>query len=271
MPILDVAGASLYYETHGHVSAPALLLIHAGIASLRMWDAVVPALEGDHNVIRFDARGFGGTRSAGGPHSDRDDARALLDHLGVAEATVVGSSRGGGIAVDLALETPERVSGLVLVGADIDGAPDLSLTEAEQPLVDELGAAAAAGDWPRLMDLEVRFWCIGPTRDAADLDPGFVRLAYDLNRENAAHAVEQPSPVPLEPPAYDRLGELDVPALVIVGAQDVSVVRRQFEHLADTLPGAETEVFSDCAHLPSVERPAEFVGRLREWLGLHGL
>ncbi len=271
MPTLDVAGASLYYETNGHVSSPALLLIHAGVASLRMWDPIVPSLEGDHHVVRFDTRGFGGTRTSDDPYSDRDDARALLDHLGIPEATVVGSSRGGRIAVDLALETPERVSGLVLVAAGISGFPEVGLEEAEQRLADELDAAEVAGDWQRLTDLEVRFWCVGPGRDPADLDPAFVRLAEDLNRPNAAHAVEQPSPVPLEPPAYGRLGELALPALVIAGAHDVSVALRQFEHARDELPGAESHVFRDSAHLPSVEQPVEFASRLREWLGLHGL
>ena len=271
MPTLDVAGASLYYETHGHVSAPALLLIHAGVASLRMWDPIIPSLEGDHHVIRFDTRGFGGTRAADGPYSDRDDARALLDHLGVAEATVIGASRGGRIALDLALETPERVSGLVLVAGAISGFPEVPLTQAEQTLSDQLDEAEAAEDWLRLADLEVRFWCLGPARAVADVDPEFVRLAHELNRANAAHAAEQPAPVPLDPPAYGRLGELDFPALVTVGAHDVSPALRWFEYARDGIPGAEHDVFAGSAHLPSLERPAEFAGRLREWLGLHGL
>jgi pimeloyl-ACP methyl ester carboxylesterase len=271
MPTLDVAGASLYYETHGHVSEPALLLIHAGVASLRMWDPIVDSLAGDHHVVRYDTRGFGGTRTGEDPYSDRDDARALLDHLGIAEATVIGSSRGGRIALDLTLETPERMSGLVLVGAGISGFPDVALTDAEQRLSDELDEAEAAGDWLRLADLEVRFWCIGPDRDAADLDPEFVSLAYELNRANAAHAVEQHSPVRLDPPAYGRLGELALPVLVTVGEHDVSEAQRQFEYARDEIPGAESEVLAGTAHLPSLERPAEFAGRLREWLGLHGL
>jgi 3-oxoadipate enol-lactonase len=271
MPTLDVAGASLYYETQGHVSAPALLLIHPGIASLRMWDPIVPSLEGDHHVVRFDTRGFGGTRAADDPYSDRGDARALLDHLGIAEATTIGSSRGGRIALDLALETPERVSGLALVGAGISGFPEVALSQPEQRLADELDRAEADRDWQRLADLEVRFWCVGPSRTPADVDPEVVRFVQDLNRANAAHATEQPSPVPLEPPAYGRLAELALPALVTVGAHDVSIAQRQFEFARDEIPGAESEVFANSAHLPSLEQPIEFTGRLREWLGLHGL
>ena len=63
MPHLSVPGAELYYEAEGPASAPAVLLVHAGIASLRMWDPLVPALVDDHYVVRFDTRGFGQTRT----------------------------------------------------------------------------------------------------------------------------------------------------------------------------------------------------------------
>ena len=66
MPHLERDGATLYYETAGHRSAPAILLLHAGVATLRMWDAVVPSLSADHFVIRFDGRGFGATTALGG-------------------------------------------------------------------------------------------------------------------------------------------------------------------------------------------------------------
>ena len=90
MPRLDVPGASLYYETQGDPASPALLLIHAGIATLRMWDPQVAALAAHHYVIRFDTRGFGQTTTENVEFSNRADAAALLDHLGVARVTVIG-------------------------------------------------------------------------------------------------------------------------------------------------------------------------------------
>ncbi|MCU1523497.1 MAG: hypothetical protein JWO18_391 [Microbacteriaceae bacterium] len=271
MPHLDVDGAQLYYETDGHISSPALLLLHAGIANLRMWDPQVPALATDHFVIRFDTRGYGQTNTEDVEFSNREDALDLLDHLGVQKATMVGCSRGGGIAIDLALEHPDRVAGLLTIGSGPSGFPELELTPEEDDLFDRLDVAFEAADWNTLYDLEVQLWCIGPTRNAADLDPGFVATAYALNRANIAHVAERPIPIPLEPPAYDRLGDITVPTMVTVGEQDLSAALTQYEYLRSAIPGADGATFRDSAHLPSVEHPEAFHMMLTDWLTRHKL
>jgi 3-oxoadipate enol-lactonase len=271
MPHIDVPGASLYYEADGPASAPALLLLHAGIANLRMWDAQVAALAADHYVIRFDARGYGQTEALNVEFSSRQDALAVLDHLGVARATLVGSSRGGSTAIDLAVESPGRVAGLVTIGSGPSGFPEVELTEAEDAFFDSLDAAFEARDWHRLARLEVELWAIGPQRREEDLDPEFVAAAFALNRVNAAHAEEDPVPIPLEPPACDRVVDIAAPALVTVGEYDLTPVLAQYEYLLSTLPNATGCTFRDTAHLPSVERPAEFTEVLTAWLAQHHL
>lgn len=271
MPHLDVPGASLYYEVDGHSSAPTVLLIHSGVATLRMWDPVVDSLMGDHNVVRFDMRGSGLTTTTDVAFSHRADARAILDHLGVAEATVVGCARGGRVAIDLAVDTPERVCGLITIGAGPSGFPEVEFTAAEDAAFDELDAAFRAGDWDLFADLEVRLWSIGPSRREEDLDPEFVRTAYELNRANVGHAADKPTLLPLEPPAYDRVVDIDVPTLVTVGDHDLAGSLVRFEYLAATIPGADTVRFAHSANLPSVEEHDEFAATLREWLGIHGL
>lgn len=271
MAHLDVNGATLYYETDGRLSSPALLLIHAGIANLRMWDPQVAALAREHFVIRYDTRGFGRTSTEDVEFSDHADALAMLDHLGVAQATVIGCSRGGRIAIDLAIEHPERVSGLVTIGSGPSGFPDTELTPEEDELADQLDAAFESKDWERLGDLEVRLWSIGPTRREEDLDPAFVATAYELNRANLPHAEENPTHTPVEPPAYDRLVDLDVPALVMVGDHDLSECLTQYEYLSTTIPRADSARFPESAHLPSVEQPQEFERVLLQWLSQHGL
>ncbi|WP_022887180.1 alpha/beta fold hydrolase [Glaciibacter superstes] len=146
MPHIDVPGASLYYEADGHTSKPALLLIHAGIATLRMWDQQIAALATDHYVIRYDTRGFGQTKTENVEYSDRADALAVLSHLGVLKATIIGASRGGGIAIDIAVDSPERVSGLVTIGSGPSGFPDVELSDAENSQGAGLDAAVEAKD-----------------------------------------------------------------------------------------------------------------------------
>ncbi|GAB3126962.1 alpha/beta fold hydrolase [Glaciibacter psychrotolerans] len=266
MPHLDVPDASLYYETDGHISAPALLLIHAGVAHLRMWDPLIEALAANHFVIRYDTRGYGQTSASNAEFSNRADALAVLDHLGVARATVIGCSRGGSIAIDIAVENPERVAGLVTIGSGPSGFPDVALTDAEETGFRELGLLFEAQDWHRLCRAEVELWDFGPRRRQADLDPEFVRLAYELHRMNAAHRAERPAPTPLKPPAYGRVATLTVPALVTVGECDLSPALAEYEYLVTTIPGADGHVFPRTAHLPSVESPDEFLRVLMGWL-----
>jgi 3-oxoadipate enol-lactonase len=271
MPHLSVPGAELYYETEGRASAPAVLLIHAGCATLRMWDPLVPALADDHLVVRFDARGYGQTRTENVKFSDRDDARDLLDHLGVERAVVVGASRGGRIALDLALESPDRVAGVTTIGSEPSGFPDTELTDEEDAAFDELDNAYEDGDWERLSRLETALWVIGASRDESALDPAFVQLAYELNRANSVHRAEAPISMPLAPPASERLADLRMPVLATVGEFDLSFELAARAFVVDAVPHAEGYVFSDTAHLPSVEHPDEFNAVLRAWLEKHRL
>jgi pimeloyl-ACP methyl ester carboxylesterase len=271
MPHIDVPGARLYYESDGHASAPALLLIHAGVANLRMWDPLIGTLARDHHVIRYDTRGFGQTTAEDIPFSDRDDARHVLDHLGVDVATLIGCSRGGGIAIDVTVETPERVRGLVTIGSGPSGFPNTELTDQEDAFVDRLDAAYEARDWNVLGRLAAEDWSIGVSRSADQLDPAFVRTAYELARPNAARSHERPIAQPLEPPAYDRVVDIEVPALVTVGEFDVSEAIAQQAYLVTAIPGAAGYIFSDTAHIPSVEHPDEFLEVVTGWLTEHDL
>lgn len=271
MPHLDVPGAVLYYESDGLASAPALLLIHAGVANLRMWDPLVAALARDHFVIRFDTRGYGQTRASNAGFSNRADALAVLTHLGVVAATLIGCSRGGSIALDLAVESPDRVSGVVTIGSGPSGFPAVPLTEAEDAGFRELELLFEAQDWHLLCRKEVELWDFGPRRRVDNLDPEFVKRAYDLHRVNAAHRAERPTPTPLDPPAYGRVGTLTLPALITVGDYDLSPALAEFEYLRATIPVADGHVFADTAHLPSVEQPAEFERVLVDWLSEYAL
>ncbi len=271
MPHHDVNGASLYFETDGDPANPTLLLMHAGVAQLRMWDPVVGQLAETHHVVRFDGRGCGQTETQNVEFSPRADALAILDHLDVLKAVLIGCSRGGTVAIDMALESPGRVRGLVVIGAAPSGFPDVGLTAREDEMFDELDRAFADRDWETLNRREAALWGFGPLRTEHDFNPDFVETVYELNWANLPHSEERPAPVPLEPPAYDRLSDIAVPVLVTVGDHDISEVLVQFEYLATAIPGADACRFPDAAHLPSVEQPDDFARVVTAWLTEHEL
>jgi 3-oxoadipate enol-lactonase len=117
VPILEVPGAQLSYDVAGDPADPAIVFVHAGVATRAMWDPQFDDLARDHYVIRYDTRGYGESPGEEVDFADRHDLIAVLDALGVARATFVGGSRGGRIALDAALDETDRVTGLVTIGS----------------------------------------------------------------------------------------------------------------------------------------------------------
>lgn len=269
---MQVPGATLAYDVAGPVDAPAILFVHAGVATRVMWDPQFTVLADDHRVIRYDTRGYGESPGEDVPYSEVDDLVAVLDAAGVARAVLVGASRGGRFALDATLAHPDRVAGLVTIGSNPSGQSDegVEYTQSERDLEEAMDEAEAAQDVEALVRTEVQLWDVGPDRDADDVDPDFLARAIELN-VGAAHwdfAGEQLRP---ERPAIDRLGEVAVPTLVVIGDHDVTDAKVAAELLLAGIPGAEEARFADSAHLPSVEHPARFTAMLRDFLARNGL
>ena len=115
-----VPGGTLNVVDEGE--GPPILLLHAGVADLRAWDDVVPHLtRAGHRVIRYDIRGLGRSITEDVEFSHRADLRAVLHAAGVERAVLVGNSKGGQIAIDTAIESPERAVAVVGVAAGLGG------------------------------------------------------------------------------------------------------------------------------------------------------
>ena len=163
-------GAQLYFEAEGEGSP--VVMIHAGVAHLRMWDAQVAAWRDRHRVIRYDTRGFGRTLTKDVPYSNRADLAAVMDHFGLEQAHVVGISRGSMIALDFAVENPERVKSLVWVAGGLRGFepgedPRLAAIWPEMERLEEAEGLGAAG---RARDADLDRWtgpAAGPRGPAA--------------------------------------------------------------------------------------------------------
>jgi pimeloyl-ACP methyl ester carboxylesterase len=256
-------GAQIYYETHGE--GRPIVFLHAGIADSRMWNSQLDELSG-FRLVTFDQRGFGKTNWVPETYADRRDALAVMDHLEIESAVIVGCSLGGGVALHIALGSPERTDGLVLIGAaargwePVDGWPDSTLW-------DQLEEASEAGDLERALELEVQIWVVGHGRTIDDVDQDVIDLVMEMDRipmqteEERGEFVE-----PFEPPTNERLGDIEIPALVMVGAHDQPEMIESAEYLAGRLSDANHEVIPHAAHLPSLEKPQGFNMALRHFL-----
>jgi len=254
----------IYYEVDGE--GPALTLVHAGVANLRQWDEQVPAFAERFRLIRYDCRTFGRTTSENVEISNRGDLAAVLDHVGVQQTAVIGVSRGGSIAVDFTLENPDRVNALIPVAAGLSGF-HTPPTPDEQALWDEYDRRYEAGDWDWIVDTETAFWVDGP-RQPPDRVPAAIRdRVHDwIAQGYRDHAQEDPTSQPLEPPAVNRLREIRVPTLVMVGDLDEGGTIEACRKLATDIPGARFELFERVAHMVNLEQPERFTRLVLDFL-----
>lgn len=261
---LPVPGGELWYEVAG--SGHPLLLIHAGVADHTMWDPQWAAFAQRYRAIRYDARGYGKSKTEDVSFSNRQDAYDLLNHLGVDRAYVLGLSRGGQIAIDFTVEHPEKVAALIAVAAGLSGFEG-TLTDAEIGLIEQMEAAENAQDWERMTDLDVQVWVDGPGQPAGRADQRVREQVRAMCLSNyRTHTIEG-QPQPLDPPANERLSAIRVPTLVIVGDLDFSSEIATADRLADGIAGARKEVFHGVAHMVNMEQPERFNRIVLDFLG----
>ena len=259
---LETNGARIYYEADG--AGDPVVMVHAGVATLRMWDDQVAALRDSYRVIRYDTRGFGRTETDAVEFSNRADIAALLDHLGEGSAHVVGLSRGGQIALDYAIEYPDRVRSLVVAAGGVGGydAGDEAPDGWEQ-----VEAWTAAHDWTRVAEWETAYWADGPGQPPDRVDPAIRAKVHEWILTTYEAEKEEGQPQPLDPPAAERLGDLRAPLLVMLGTLDDPGTSASMRHLAQTVPGARLEVFDGSAHMLNLEQPERFNALLLEFFG----
>jgi 3-oxoadipate enol-lactonase len=263
---LPVSDGKLYYETSG--KGPAIVFIHAAIADRRMWNREFDVYAKDHTVARYDVRGFGRSPPAATEYSDVDDLQALLAHIGARTATLVACSNGGRIAIDFAVETPDKVAGLLLVSPGVSGftaelAPDgKPVFEQDNVRSSKIPAAWKAGRKQEALEALREYWT--SAQEGANLE-----LVRTMMRENADEIFTESSAShsrALDPPAVGRLGSITAPTLVLLGDRDepsmtfiVRVVVRGIPHAKlIPVPGAD--------HLVNLSRPADFDKALRQLL-----
>jgi len=256
-------GTRIAYDTSG--AGPDLFFLHAGIADRTMWRPQVEGFGDRFRCTTPDARGFGDTPVGDEPFSRRDDLAAVMDAVGAETATVVGCSIGAGFALDFAIERPERVDKLVLVGvtpAGFEHQDDEFLEETWR----KVDAAIERGELEEAGRLEARAWVDGPRRAEGSapqwLRDKVVEWSLPINAVSDWGESKQ-----LDPLAMQRLDEVEMPALVIVGTEDAEVVIAGCRATASGIAGAELVELSGTAHLPNLEVTDQFDAALASFLG----
>jgi pimeloyl-ACP methyl ester carboxylesterase len=250
MALLARNGNEIWWESYG--TGPETVLLAMGHAwDSRMWHRVVRALEPSYRVVVFDNRGVGRTRWDGRPFTSEDlaeDGLAALDEAGVERAHVYGASMGGLIAQEIALRSPERVLSLVL-GCTGTLSRDLPMPEVPErrPLKARVPRRLMLLLLPKVM------YGKGTPRAAIREDRAILRTTVARPEGLLAQGVAVASYR-----SRERLGELDVPTLVLHGDDDKVVGHAMGEELASLIPGARFETLAGEGHvyMTAVDGPA---------------
>jgi 3-oxoadipate enol-lactonase len=261
---LETGGGRIYFEVEG--AGHPLLLIHGGLGSLRMWDQQVAAFADRYQAIRYDTRGYGRTETGEVAYSNRADAAAVLDHVGASSAYVVGQSRGGMIGLDFAIEFPDRVDAFVSVASGVGGFEAQLPEGTSLPPWDEMERLWEAKEWEPLAELETQVWVDGWGQSPTRVAPEIRRTVHDWILAGYRAEKTEGTPQPLDPPAVQRLGELRVPTMVMIGEVDEAAGVAAGRHLASSVADARLVEFPNAAHMIQLEEPERFNGLLVDFL-----
>lgn len=238
-------------------SGSAVVLLHAGVADQHMWDAVIPALAEDHTVVTYDLRGFGASSVPAAGFRHTEDLDTLLDALSLKQASLVGASFGGRVAMEFAATRPRRVTALAVLAPPLPGydwsARMHAYAEAEE-------SALERNDLDTAVQVNLDMWV--PAHLAGSVERA-MRIA--LANQTTVDEHELDSEVVLS----QVLETITVPTLVVAGESDVDDFQAIARQLGDSIPGAQLVTMPSTGHLIAVERPEETSQLLRDFLRNH--
>lgn len=258
------------YERAGRGDDVPIVLIHAGVADRTMWDAQWDALTAGFDVVRLDLRGFGESgRPPGARWSHAEDVLSALDHLGITRCHLVGSSLGAGVVTEVALTRPGLAQSLLLCPPG--GSLLAESTEDFKNFLEAEKSALAARDLDAAVEANITTWVVGPDREPADVASSVQDHVRRMQRRafEVAESLGETDEAEFAPPALERLPDLTAPVLILVGGHDLDTTQDSAERICRALPDARRVDWPDAAHLPSMERPDDFLTLLTEWVARH--
>jgi 3-oxoadipate enol-lactonase len=256
-------GISMHYTLNGPPSAPVVTLSHSLATHLGMWEPQVAALARRFRVLRYDTRGHGETEAPEGAYSLdllAEDARALLDALGVEKTHFCGLSMGGMIGQVLALKHPEMLRSLILCDTS-------SRIPAEaRPMWDERIRVAAAQGMEPHVEPTIGRWFTAPfvTRHADVVEPvrTMIRRTKPQGYAGCCGAIK-------ELDLTEQLHAITTPTLIVVGEDDVGTPVAASRTIHERIKGSELVILASASHLSNVEQAEAFNQAVTVFLAKH--
>ncbi|GIU80966.1 MAG: alpha/beta hydrolase [Acidobacteria bacterium] len=260
---VEVDGIKIHYQQFGENHSQTILLIHGYGSSTLVWKTVAPMLaEKGFNVIAIDMVGFGfSEKPSWFEYTIESQARMIvrfMNRLGIGKATVVGSSYGGAVAASLALDYPERVEKLVLVGTVCNNEP-LShplMKIAQVPMLGEIATAILLDAKPFIKH-RMRT-SIAPANHDLITAERVNRIRIPLKSKDAHTATLATARKWNAERIQQDAHLIPHPTLIIWGEDDKVVNIRNAYKLYDSILHSKLVIFKNCGHIPQEEKPVDF-------------
>ena len=250
MPQTNANGITLNYQLDGPEDQPVLLFSNSLASNLHMWDPQVPAVAGDFRVLRYDSRGHGGSNAPAGDYTiDQlaDDALALLDALGIEKAFYCGLSKGGMVGQKLASRNPDRLHAAVLCATSSYMGP-ADLWQGRIKTAREEGMSG-------IVDATLQRWFTSAFHES---HPDEVDKVREMILTTPVDGFIGCCRAIQEMDQRNDLGEVDLPVLVIAGAEDPGTTPAMNKAIADAIPGAGYVELAGAAHFCNVQAADAF-------------
>lgn len=251
-------GTTFRCRVEGPSSAQVLLFSNSLATDLSMWDEQAAYFSTRYQVIRYDARGHGGSQSTPPPYSLStlvEDVRSLLDGLGVGSVHFVGLSLGGMVGQLFAARYPQRLLSVAL--CDTAARMKREIWEGRIETVRKEGVDPQA-------ESSLERWFTKPFRDK---NPQTIDRFRKMIKGTSRDGYVGSATAIMEMDSVNQLSRIATPTLVVVGRQDPSTPLSEAELINQKIAGSQLAVIEDAAHLPNIEQSEEFNAVLDRFLG----
>jgi 3-oxoadipate enol-lactonase len=261
---ISANGITVNYTLDGPANAPVVTLSHSLAADLSMWDPQMPALTARYRILRYDTRGHGGTDAPAGAYSLEQlaqDARGLLEALGIGRTHWIGLSMGGMIGQTLALSSPDLFASLSLCDTSS------RIPVEAKPLWGERIKTAETQGMEPLVEPTIGRWFTAPfvsgRKEVVDRVRAMIRATKPAGYAGCCHAI---SALDLT----EKIPAIKMPTLIVVGEEDQGTPVAASRTMHEKIAGSELVILKSASHLSNMEQPEEFTRAITTFLARVG-